>query len=101
MWTLDRMNEAEARTVLAAELAKYRAWSYSRLVELMSDRLDYPVTGPSGVMYQIDVQAFWDIPEEPNGNLRVAGAIDDGGPSAYTPICDSFIIAPNGTFVGE
>jgi hypothetical protein len=95
------MNEVEARRVLTTELEKYRAWKYQDLVRLIDDRLDYPVTAPSGVAYQMDVQAFWDIPERPNENLRVSAAIDDGGPSAITPMCDSFILAPDGSFVGE
>ena len=95
------MNEAEARAVLTTELGKYRTRSYKDLMRLIHDRDDYPVTGTSGVVYQMDVQAFWDNPDKPHDNLRVAGAIDDGGPSAIVPMCDSFIVAPDGTFVGE
>jgi len=29
------------------------------------------------------------------------GGIDDGGLRAFMPLCDDFIIAPNGRFVGE
>lgn len=95
------MNDVEARSLLETELAKYRVWKFQDLVRLIDDRLDYPVTAPSGLTYQMDVQAFWDIPERPNENLRVAAAIDDGGPSAYTPMTDSFIVAPDGRFVDE
>jgi hypothetical protein len=95
------MNEVEARAVLTAELQKYRTRSYKDLMRLVDDRDDYPVTATSGVVYQMDVQAFWDDPNKPNTNLRVAGAIDDGGPSAIVPMCDSFIVAPDGAFVGE
>jgi hypothetical protein len=55
--------------------------------------------GPSGTTYQIEVEAFWD--DEEGGNLRVCVAIDGGEVSAYRPISSDFIIAPDGSFVGE
>lgn len=93
------MDEAEARNILALELDKYRAWKREALVRLIDDRLDYQIKSPSSVTYNMDVQAVWDA--EPNEDLRVMVAIDDGGPSAYVPLVDSFIVAPDGTFVGE
>jgi hypothetical protein len=92
------MNQAEVHDVLATELEKYRTWKFEDLLRLINDRLDYPITAPSGVIYNMDVQADWDT--EPNENLRVMAAIDDGGPSAITPMCASFIVAPDGRFVG-
>jgi hypothetical protein len=93
------MDEAEAHHILASELNKYRAWKREALVRLIDDRLDYPIKAPSGVTYNMDVQAVWDA--EPNEDLRVMVAIDDGGPSVYVPMVDGFIVAPDGTFVGE
>lgn len=95
------MDTAEARRVLTAEMEKYRAKAYEQLTALIDNDQNYEVTGPSGVAYQLDMQAFWDDPRKPGGNLRVMGAIDDKGVSAYAPMCDSFAIAPDGTFVGE
>ena len=95
------MNTAEARLVLTAEMERYRAKAYEQLVTLIGNDQNYEVTGPSGTVYQLDIQAFWDDPREPNTNLRVMGAIDDRGISAYAPMCDSFAIAPSGVFVGE
>lgn len=34
-------------------------------------------TGPSGALYQIEVQVQWDAVAE--GAIRVIGSIDDGG----------------------
>ena len=95
------MNKAEARTVLEAELAKYRAKPYRELVVLIGNPRTIEVTGPSGTAYQIEIQALWDDPKMANGVLRVAGAIDDGGIHAYMPLTDSFLLAPSGEFVGE
>jgi hypothetical protein len=42
---------------------------------------------------------FWDGREEEN--LRVIAAIDDGGWRALSPLSEDFIVAPDGSFVGE
>jgi hypothetical protein len=57
------------------------------------------VAGPSGAIYQLEVQAFWD--DKRSRHLRVLASIDDGGWSAFIPLTDDFIIAPDGSFVGE
>lgn len=57
------------------------------------------VVAESGVQYQVDVQAFWDSRQP--GNLRVIVAIDDGGWRAFKPISTDFIVASDGSFVGE
>jgi len=95
------MNTAEARLVLTAEMEKLRAKAYAELITLIGNDQNYEVAGPSGTVYQLDIQAFWDDPRKPDENLRVMGAIDDRGLSAYAPMCDSFAIAPDGVFVGE
>ena len=53
------------------------------------------VRGPSGVEYQIEVDILWD--DEPGRALRVAGSIDDGGWRAFSPLCDDFLLEPDGT----
>jgi hypothetical protein len=93
------MDSAEARSVLAAELARYRSQSYEALQRLLRTPDTYEVSGPSGTKYQVEIQAVWD--RRHGGDLRVLGAIDDGGLRAFVPLTDDFIIAPNGTFVGE
>jgi hypothetical protein len=55
--------------------------------------------GPSGVTYQIEMQVFVD--DAARQTLRVMGAIDDGGWRAFSPLCDDFILSPDGSFVGE
>lgn len=94
------MDKAEAKGILAAEIEKLRANSYSELVERLLDSQDtLEVTAASGTWYQIELQAFWD--DKPGGNLRVTGSIDDGGWRAYVPLTDDFILAPDGSFVDE
>jgi hypothetical protein len=94
------MNSAEAKLILARELAKYRSRPFDELLSLMQQVETHELTGPSGACYQLEFQAFWDDP----GNrqvLRVSGAIDDGGLRAFEPLTDGFLITPAGKFVGE
>jgi hypothetical protein len=52
-----------------------------------------------GGKYQIELQAFWD--DQPDGNIRVLGSIDDGGMQSIFPLSSDFIVSPDGQFVGE
>ena len=56
-------------------------------------------SAPAGREYQTEVNVLWD--DRPGGNIRVIGSIDDGGLRAFAPLTDSFIKAPDGSFVGE
>ena len=58
------------------------------------------MSGPSGAWYQLEIQGLWDA--APQHVLRVMAAIDDGhGWRANLPLTDSFLVAPDGSFVGE
>lgn len=82
---------------VAAEL---RRESYRALVDrYLRESDNRTVTAESGVQYQVEVQAFWDGRRP--GNLRVIIAIDDGGWRAFRPLSTDFIVAADGTFVGE
>jgi hypothetical protein len=90
----------EARAILAEELGRLRAGTHRELVERLLGRPEtIEVTGPSGVTYQVELQAFSDAGTP--GNLRVLAAIDDGGFRAFVPLTEDFIVAPDGSFVGE
>jgi hypothetical protein len=93
------MDNAEAMSVLAREMARYRATAYAELVRLLGETTHIDTDGPSGTTYQVEVEIMWDGPS--NGDLLVMGAIDDGGWRAFLPLTDSFILRPDGTFVGE
>jgi hypothetical protein len=94
------MDKEEAKYIIQAELESYRAKPYMELAQMIDAE---PVTGevisPSGKRYQIEIQAFWD--DKPNGNIRVSGAIDDGGWRAFIPLTDSFIKRPSNEFIDE
>ena len=48
-----------------------------------------------------ELQAFWDDPKKPNEVLRVSVAVDDGGLRTYFPLCEDFLMKPDGSFLGE
>ena len=95
------MDKKEARSILAEHLTRYRSRSYAELAAWVREgRVDTPqAVAPSGTRYQIEVQFFWD--DKPHGDVRVCASIDDGGIRAFLPLTDSFILSPEGKFVGE
>jgi hypothetical protein len=93
------MNSDEARAVLAEAIAEYRSKSYDDLKGILGRPQVSRRRGASGVEYQLEIEAFWDA--GPGRDIRVVGAIDDGGLRAFVPIASDFIVAPDGRFVGE
>jgi len=87
--------------LLAHECEMWRKRSYAELVATMGrDCCEHSdVVGPSGTTYQVEVNVFWD--GAPGPNVRVLLSIDDGGWRAFVPLTDSFIMAPDGSFVGD
>lgn len=85
---------------MEAELNQWRSIPYSILSERVdADPVIKEVRSSTGTMYQIEVMVYWDA--RPEGNIRVIGAVDDGGIRAFSPVCSDFIKAPDNTFVGE
>jgi hypothetical protein len=94
------MDKEEAKRVLEDHLQNYRRRSYDDLALLLGETQVAELPGASGATYQIEVEVCWD--DQPGGSIRVLGAIDDGSfRAALTPLCDDFLLAPDGTFVGE
>ena len=96
------MNKQEAQEILHSELITYRSREYEELTALIQSPLNYEKEGPSGVIYQIEIQAFWDNPRDVDGDIRVIASIDDGKfPSAFIPLTLDFIKNSEGNFIGE
>jgi hypothetical protein len=94
------MDKNEARSVLGQHMERWRQRSYQELVALLGHQGCDDVIGPSGTAYQIEVDVCWD--GEAGGCVRVMAGIDDGHLlSAFRPLTDDFIMAPDGSFVGE
>ena len=93
------MDKVEAKGLLEAAVAELRAKSRVELERLIGAPDAYEVQGKSGKTYQMEKQAFWD--DKKGRDLRVLVSIDDGGWRAFFPTTESFIMAPDGSFVGE
>ncbi|MDP6344846.1 MAG: hypothetical protein QF578_21960 [Alphaproteobacteria bacterium] len=93
------MDKEKARAVLSEALQPYRARSYAELRDLIGQVDVCEIVNSDGPDFQIEIQAFWD--DKPNGNICVSGGIDDGGWSAFAPLGEDFILAPDGSFVAE
>jgi hypothetical protein len=93
------VNKNEARSLAAARLDELRKLPYPQLKRFLDNSETHDVVAPSGVTYQVETYAFWD--EKNAGHLRVCVAIDDGGWRAFLPLGKDFIVAPDGSFVGE
>lgn len=95
------MDEVEARGVLDKRVAELRLQPYFDLKAAWLGQPDCEqVQGPSGVEYQIEIGALWD--DRQARTLRIVVSVDDGrGWRAFSPLADSYIVAPDGSFVGE
>ena len=94
------MNKAEARAIAAERLRALREIPWAELRDrYLNNAETNDVVGDSGTVYQVQTLVVWDDKKE--SDLRVMVAIDDGGWRAFFPLSDDFIIAPDGSFVGE
>jgi hypothetical protein len=98
------VDELEANDVAEARLSKLRSLSYADLLRrYLLDEGNEPVweevEGLSGTRYNLKLFALWDG-DPPN--LRVWVNADDGSREGFRrPVSTTFIVAPDGTFVGE
>jgi hypothetical protein len=93
------VNKTEAGSLAAARLDELRKLPYAELKSFLDNSETRELVAPSGVTYQVETYAFWD--DKNAGHLRVSVAVDDGGWRAFLPLGWDFIIAPDGSFVGE
>ncbi|HXJ48924.1 MAG TPA: hypothetical protein VNF91_07140 [Candidatus Acidoferrum sp.] len=93
------MDTKEEKELLKSQVDHLRAMSYHDLLGLMDKETVTEVDGSPGRRYTIETSVFWDGAKD--RDLRVMVSIDDGGWRAYAPLTDDFIMAPDGSFVGE
>jgi len=93
------MNSAEAQRVLHERLGKLRAMPYQELAAKIDAIFTEEIARDSERSWQLEFEVNWD--DEPSGNIRVTGIIDDGGLRAFVPLTESFVKSPSGAFVEE
>jgi hypothetical protein len=94
------MDKDEARRILDRRMTELRNEPYERLKSHWLHQPDCEqITADSGAEYQVEIEAFWD--DASAGHLPLVASIDDGGWRALVPITAGFIVAPDGSFIGE
>ena len=93
------MNEGIAYALIEECLKEMRQRSYPDLVALIGHPQSRTVIGEDHKQYQLEIQVFWD--SKTDGDIRVMVAADDGGWRSFKPLTDDFIMASDGSFVGE
>ena len=93
------MDRDFATKLIDEELSALRKLSYAECQLRMGHVATKSISGPDGTEYHIDIEAFWDAKK--NENIRVLVLVNGGGLSDFVPISGSFIISPDGAFVGE
>ena len=89
------MDKREAQRLLDLFVAALQSWSYQDWQKLIGETTVVERKGPSGVMYQIEWNAFWD--SKPGGDIVVVVSIDDGSLARFiSPLTTSFLISPDG-----
>lgn len=96
------MNKSEATEILSRKIVELKGLPYAHfhtwLLEKHIEVLE--VKSATGADYQIEIEAHWDSPKQPEGSIRVFASIDDGRwPSAFFPMCKDFIITPDGFLI--
>jgi hypothetical protein len=92
------VDKEEAKEVLTREFRHLRRLTFGELKHFLHPASEVCVAN-SGKTYQVEINAVWD--SAPGENLRVIVSVDDGGLRSLHPISDDFIIAPDGSFIGE
>jgi hypothetical protein len=89
----------EATEILGREVRRLRELPYGELQRYLEPDA-FEVESPSGRTFQVEVTALWD--DRKRSNLRIIVAIDDSRGWRFRDYrSNDFIIAPDGSFIGE
>jgi hypothetical protein len=93
------MSREIARAIVEDRLKELRKFSYGELVKLVGQIACDRINGPDGAEYQVETETRWD--SKTGGNIRVIVAVDGPGTSTFRPLTETFIMAADGSFIGE
>ncbi len=86
------MSKVEAASILDDYITQYEARGYDDLLAFLSQPDSFEIVGPSGEVYQIEIEAVWD--DRHKRILRVFIAIDGGGVLENSPITQCLLVTP-------
>jgi hypothetical protein len=93
------MDRDEARAIAEKDLEFYRARSYEQIVGRIGAQESFERVNERGEPYQIEFDFFYDDAEEKS--IRVSGMVSYSFWTDFAPVTSDFIVAPDGTFIGE
>jgi len=93
------MGHEAAYDFINQEISSLRTQAYADLVARIGKAAHNEFLAHDGNSYLMETEIFWD--SKKGGNIRVTVCVDGGGVSAVFPVSDAFIMAPDGTIVGE
>ncbi len=93
------MERLDGQNLAFDHLEPYRQRTYEDLSRLLDASDHFEGKTGDGVGYRGEVEAHWD--DRSRQNLRVICTVSWGGWSDFHPASVAFIMAPDGSFVGE
>ena len=93
------MNEQAAYALIDKCLKELRQRAYPDLVALIGHPQAKSAVGEDQKEYQLEIQVVWD--SRTGGDIRVMVAADDGGWRSFKPLAVDFVMASDGSIVGE
>jgi hypothetical protein len=89
-----------ARGIIDERLRRLRQVSYGELAKRRGETHYECIPGARGREYRVETTVRWDSPKKKD-NLRVMVSVAGGGVGAWKPLGGDFIVAPDGSFIGE
>ena len=93
------MDKVEASRIADKDLEYYRRLSYEEIASKRGTQEAFERTSESGEPYQIEFD-FIDEDSE-SGNIRVWAMVSYSWWTDFSPVSSDFIMAPDGSFIGE
>ncbi len=93
------MDKSEAHAVAEKELESYRSVPYEKLFLLLNTQESFERVSEKNEVYQIEFDFMFD--DHDQKTIRVWAIVSYSFWTDFVPVSTSFIIAPNGDFIGE
>lgn len=93
------MDKIEAEQLAEMELESYRSLKYEAIATKLGTQDCFERETEDGNKYSVEVDFFYDDAEE--GNIRVIAMISNSLWTSISPFSSDFIVAPDGSFIGE
>ena len=93
------MDKRKAEQLAETELESYRSLQYETIAAKLGTQECFERETEDGNKYSVEVDFFYDDAEE--RNIRVTAMISNSFWTSISPFSSDFIVAPDGSFIGE